>query len=130
MPRCKIDNWTMIRKMCRQRFTAHTADEVEVRATTLARQRAEEEVATFEHEDELSEEAAKEAAKVTVGKMHAFTARKAVETVAKEVAMVALREILHEASMPSLEAVPKDALVNGAKLGGTAPLTKASCYFV
>jgi hypothetical protein len=113
MPRCKITNWTTIRKMCRQRFAVHTADEVEVRAMTLAWQRAEEEVAAFEHEDELfeeaMEEAAKEAAKVTVGKMHTFTARKAVETVAKVAAMVALREILHEAAMALLEAVAKEA---------------------
>jgi hypothetical protein len=70
-------------------------------------------VASFEREDKLSEEAmeetAKKAAKVTIGKMHAFTARKAVETVAKEAAMVALHEILHEAAMASLEAVAKEA---------------------
>jgi hypothetical protein len=84
--------------MCRQRFTGHTTDEVEVQDMKLARQHEEEEVATFECEGEL----AKEAADIAVGKMYAAAARKAVDAVAKEAAVSALREIRHEAAMASL----------------------------
>jgi hypothetical protein len=116
MHRRKIANWTLIREMCRQHFAGHTAEEeVEVRATALARQHAEEEVAAFKREGEVAKEAMEEAADIAVGKMHAAAARKAVEAVVKEAAMAALREIRHEVAMASLEAVSKkDAKVAAA----------------
>jgi hypothetical protein len=54
MPRCKIPKWTMIRNMCRRRFAAQAAEEVEVQAVELARQHAEEEVAAFERKGEVA----------------------------------------------------------------------------
>jgi hypothetical protein len=53
----------------------------------LAQLLAEEEVAAFEREGAVAEEAMKEAAKVAVGKMHPVAARQAVDEVAKEAAM-------------------------------------------
>jgi hypothetical protein len=93
--------------MCRQRFTGHTADEVEVWATKLDWQHAEKEVAAFDCKGEVAKEAMEEAADVGNGKMHGAAARKVVEAVAKEAAMSALQEIRHEAAMASLEAVAK-----------------------
>jgi hypothetical protein len=49
------------------------------------------------------------AADVAVGKMHAAVARKAVEAVAMEAAMAALRAMRNDAAMVSLEAVAMEA---------------------
>jgi hypothetical protein len=97
MPRCKIANWTPIQEMCRNRFTGKTAEKVEVRATTLAQLHAEEEVAAFEREGTVAEEA-----------MESMV-EEAMEVVAKEAAMAALCEIRDEAAMASLEAVAKES---------------------
>jgi hypothetical protein len=53
MPRRKIANWMVIRNMCRRRFAAQTAEELEMQAMELARQYAEDEVATFKREGEV-----------------------------------------------------------------------------
>jgi hypothetical protein len=45
MPRRKIANWMTIRNMCRRRFAAQTAEELEVQAVELDRLHAEDEVA-------------------------------------------------------------------------------------
>jgi hypothetical protein len=101
--------------MCRRRFAAQAAEEVH--AVELARQHAEQEVAAFEREGEVAqeamdmvmEEATAVAADVAVGKMHAAAARKAVEAVAMEAAMAALRAMRNDAAMVSLEVVAKEA---------------------
>jgi hypothetical protein len=80
----------MIRNICRRPFAAQTAKELEMQAVELARQHAEDEVATFECKGEVAqaamvrvlEDASVVAADITVGKIHAATARKAVEEVA------------------------------------------------
>jgi uncharacterized membrane protein YgcG len=100
--------------MCRQRFAAQTAEEVEVQAMELAQKHAEEEVAAFECEGEVAqetmqavmEEAAAVAADIAIGKMLAAVARKAV---AMEAAMAALRVMHKDTAMVSLEAVAKEA---------------------
>jgi hypothetical protein len=76
MPHCKITNWTTIRNMCRRRFAAQAAEEVQVQAVELARQHAKE-VAAFDREGEVAQKAMdrvmEEASVVAadVGKMHA-----------------------------------------------------------
>jgi hypothetical protein len=55
------------------------------------------------------EEAAAVSADIVVGKMHAVAARKAVEPVAMEAAMAALRVMRNDEAMVSLEAVAKEA---------------------
>jgi hypothetical protein len=47
----------MIREMCWRCFAGQSAKEVEVRAVELAQEHVEEEVAIFEHEDEVAQEA-------------------------------------------------------------------------
>jgi hypothetical protein len=117
MPRRKFANWTTIRNMCRRRFTAQTAEELEVQAVELAWLHTEDEVATFERESEAAqaamvrvpEDAAAVAADATVGKMHVTVAKKAVEAVAMEAAMVALRAMRNNVAMVSLEVVAMEA---------------------
>jgi hypothetical protein len=117
MSRRKIANWTTIRNMCCRCFAAQMAEELEIQAVELARQHAEDEVATFEREGEVAqaamvrvlEEASAVAADVAVGKMHAAAARKAVETVAMEAAMAALCAMRNDPTMVSLEAVAMEA---------------------
>jgi hypothetical protein len=117
MPRRKIANWTMIRNMCRRRFTAQMAEELEMQAMELARQQAENEVAAFEREGEVAqaamvrvlEDASTVAADVAVGKMHACAARKAVETVAMEAIVAALCAMRNDPTMVSLDAVAMEA---------------------
>jgi hypothetical protein len=125
MPRRKIVNWTTIRNMCRRRFAAQAAEEVEVQAVELARQHAEQEVAAFEREGEVAqeamdrvmEEAAAVAADVAVGKMHAAAARKAEEAVAMEAAMAALRAMRNDTSMVSREVVAKEVAMRELRDG-------------
>jgi hypothetical protein len=77
----------------------------------------EEEVATYEREGEVAqeamevgmEEAAAVATDVAIGKMHAAAARKVVEALAMEAAMAALHAMRNEAAMVSLEAVANEA---------------------
>jgi hypothetical protein len=96
--------------MCHRRFAAQTTEELEMQAVELARLHAEDEVAAFENEGEVSqaamvrvlEDAFVVAADVAVGKMHAAVARKAVETVAMEAAMAALRAMRNDPTMVSL----------------------------
>jgi hypothetical protein len=79
MPRRKIANWMMIRNMCRRRFAAQTAEELEVQVVELARLHAEDEVAAFKREGEVAqaamvrvlEDMAAVAADIAVDKMHA-----------------------------------------------------------
>jgi hypothetical protein len=86
MPCRKIANWTMIRNMCRQRFATQMMEELEIQVVELARQHAEDEVAAFEREGKVAqatmvrvlENASAVAAGITMGKMHAAVARKAV----------------------------------------------------
>jgi hypothetical protein len=107
----------MIRNMCRRRFTAQMAEELEMQAMELARQQAENEVAAFEREGEVAqaamvrvlEDASAVAADVAVGRMHACTTRKAVETVAMEAAVAALCAMRNDPAMVSLEAVAMEA---------------------
>jgi hypothetical protein len=121
MHRLKIANWTMICNMCRRRFAAQTAEELEMQAMELARQHAEDEVVVFEREGEVTqaamvrvlEDASAVATDVAMGKMHACAARKAVETVAMEAAVAALRAMRNDPAMVSLEAVAMEA----AKVG-------------
>jgi hypothetical protein len=47
MPHRKIANWTTICNMCRHRFAAQMAEELEMQAVELARQHAEDEVVAF-----------------------------------------------------------------------------------
>jgi hypothetical protein len=54
MSRRKIANWTTIRNMCCRCFAAQMAEELEIQAVELARQHAEDEVATFEREGEVA----------------------------------------------------------------------------
>jgi hypothetical protein len=97
MPHRNIANWTMIRNMCRRCFAGQTAEE---------------EMAVFEREGEVAqvvleavmEEAPMVDVDVTVGKMHAAAARKAVEAT-----MAALCAIRNDVAMVSLEAVDKEA---------------------
>jgi hypothetical protein len=113
MPRCKIANWTTIRNMCRRCFAAQTSEELEMQAVELAWQHAKEEVAAFKREGEVAqaamvrvlEDASAVAADVIVGKMHTIATRKAVEAVAMEDAMAALRAMRNDPAMVSLEAV-------------------------
>jgi hypothetical protein len=87
----------MIRNMCCRRFAAQTAEELEMHAMELARQHAEDEVAAFEREGEVAqaamvrvlEDASVVAADVAMGKMHACAAKKVIEMVAMEAAIVA-----------------------------------------
>jgi hypothetical protein len=117
MPHRKIANWTTIRNMCRCRFAAQTAEELEMQAVELARQHAEDEVAAFEREGEVAqaamvrvlENASAVAADVAVGKMHATVARKAVEAVPMEAAMAALCAMRNDPAMVSLEAMAMEA---------------------
>jgi hypothetical protein len=84
-----------------------------MQAMELARQHAEDEVAAFEREGEVAqatmvsvlEDASTVAANVAVGKMHACAARKAVEMVAMEATVAALRAMRNDPPMVSLEAV-------------------------
>jgi hypothetical protein len=99
--------------MCRRRFAAQTAEELEMQAMELARQHAEDEVAAFERKGEVAqaamvrvlEDASAVAADIAVGKMHACVARKAVETVGMEAAVAALRAMRNDPTIVSLEAV-------------------------
>jgi hypothetical protein len=117
MPCRKIANWTTIRNMCRCRFAAQTAEELEMQAVELARQHTEDKVAAFEREGEVAqaamvkvlEDASAVADDIAAGKMHAAAARKAVETVAMEAAMAALRAISNDPTMVSLEAAAMEA---------------------
>jgi hypothetical protein len=117
MPHRKIANWTTIRNMCRCRFAAQTAEELEMQAVELARQHAEDEVAAFEREGEVAqaamvrvlENASAVAADVAMGKMHATVARKAVEAVPMEAAMAALCAMRNDPAMVSLEVVAMEA---------------------
>jgi hypothetical protein len=54
MPRRKIANWSTICNMCRCRFAAQTAEELEMQAMELAWQHAEDEVAAFERESKVA----------------------------------------------------------------------------
>jgi hypothetical protein len=117
MPHRKIANWTTIRNMCRHRFAAQTAEELEMQAVELARQHAEDKVAAFEREGEVDQaamvrvvkDASAVAANVAVGKMHAAVARKAVEAVTMEAAMAAMRAMHNDPAMVSLEAMAMEA---------------------
>jgi hypothetical protein len=57
MPRRKIANWTTISNMCRRRFAAQMAEELEMQVVELAWQHAEDEVAAFEREGEVAQAA-------------------------------------------------------------------------
>jgi hypothetical protein len=135
MPRRKIANWTTIHEMCRWRFAGQMAEEVEVQAVELARQHVEEEVVAFERKGEVAEEAMKVvmeeavavAADVVVSKMHAAAARKAVEAVAMEATLAALRAIRYNTAMVSLEAVAKVA-VRELRQGIIVRETKAEAH--
>jgi hypothetical protein len=113
MPHCKIANWTMIRNMCRRRFAAQMAEESEMQAVELAWLHAEDEVASFKRKGEVAqaamvmvlEDASAVTADIAGGKMHAAAARKAVETVAMEAAMAALRAMRNDPTIVLLEAV-------------------------
>jgi hypothetical protein len=117
MPHRKIANWTTIRNMCRRRLAAQAAEEVEVQAVELVWQHAEEEVASFEHEGEVSqkamdrviEEAAMVPADIAVSNKHATAARKAVVAVVMEATMASLRARCNDEAIVSLEAVAKEA---------------------
>jgi hypothetical protein len=117
MPSRKNANWTTIRNMCRHRFAAQTAEELEMQAAELARQHAEDEVAAFECEGKVAqaamvrvlEDASAVAADIAVGKIHTAAARKAVETVAMEAAMAALCVMRNDLAVVSLEAVAMEA---------------------
>jgi hypothetical protein len=107
VPRRKIANWTTIREMCRRRFTDQTTEEVEVRAVELARahgRRWWSSSSAKASAKAVMEEAATVAMDVVVGKMHAVATRKTVE-----VAMVTLCAIHNDAPMVALEAVAKEA---------------------
>jgi hypothetical protein len=110
MPRRKIANWTTIRNMCRRRFAAQTAEELEMQAVELAQQHAEDKVAAFEHEREVAQAAMvrvlEDASAVTAD---IAMARKAVEAVAMEAAMAALCAMHNDPTMVSLEAVAMEA---------------------
>jgi hypothetical protein len=88
-----------------------------MQAMELAREHAEDEVATFECEGEEAQAAmvrvlkdtSAVAANVAVGKMHACAAQKAVETVAIEAAVAAMRAMRNDPAMVSLEAVAMEA---------------------
>jgi hypothetical protein len=79
MPCRKIANWTTIQQMCQKRYLQCPDIEVEVEATTLAQDFPEQEVGALEREGQETEQALEEV----------------VEAVAKEVAIVAIREIHH-----------------------------------
>jgi hypothetical protein len=68
MPCDNIINWTTIRKMCRNRYTERTSEEVEVRATALARMYVEEEVGAFEREGVVAKQAMEKVVNEATGK--------------------------------------------------------------
>jgi hypothetical protein len=113
MPHRKIANWMTICNMCHRRFTAQMVEELEMQAMELARQHVEDEVAAFECKREVAqatmvsllEDSSTVAADIALGKMHACVARKAVETVAMEAAVAALRAMRNDPAMVSLEEV-------------------------
>jgi hypothetical protein len=57
MPRQKIGNWTAASQMCLTRFPWKPSEKVDMMAMELARKHAEDEVATFERDGEVAQQA-------------------------------------------------------------------------